>query len=217
MKTKFNFILILILSITFISCYQNEKNQKFDYGHIENNKYINSFFGLEITIPDNWIIQTKEQTDNLSKRGKDLVVGDNKNLKAAFDASEINTANLLAVFQYEVGTPVEYNPGLVLVAENLKNAPGIKNGSDYLFQSKKLLKQSQLQYDYIDDKFEKEIINNQEFYTMNCSISYMGININQKYYSTIINGFSLGAIISFVNDEQKASLEKTINTINFSK
>ncbi|MCX6238486.1 MAG: hypothetical protein NTY07_13165 [Bacteroidia bacterium] len=105
----------------------------------------------------------------------------------------------------------------MLVAENLKNAPGIKNGSDYLFQSRKLLKQSQIQYDYIDEEFKKEIIDNQEFYLMNCSINYMGLNIKQKYYSTIQNGFCLSVIISFIDDEQKNVLEKIINSMEFNK
>jgi hypothetical protein len=217
MKAKLNLIGFLIITILITSCTPNGKPKNFDYGHTENNKYFNSFFGLELSLPDNWIVQTKEQTENLSKMGKDLMAGDDKNLKAVINASEVNSANLLAVFQYEVGAAVDYNPSFMLVAENLKNTPGIKTGSDYLFQSRKLLKQSQVQYSYIDDEFKKEIINNQEFYTMNCSIDYMGFNIKQRYYSTIINGFCLSAIVTFTNDEHKTNLEKIISTMNFKK
>lgn len=80
-----------------------------------------------------------------------------------------------------------------------------------------MLKQSQIQYDYIDDEFKKEVINNQEFYLMNLSINYMGLNIKQVYYSTIQNGFSMNTIISFINDEQKNELEKVINSMTFNK
>lgn len=217
MKAKVNLIGFLILTLIMASCNTNEKAKNFDYGHTENNKYLNSFFGLEIILPDNWIVQTKEQTENLSKMGKEIVAGDNKNLKAVINASEVNSANLLAVFQYEVGSPVDYNPSFVLVTENLKNSPGTKTGSDYLFQVRKLLKQSQVQYSYIDDEFKKEIINNQEFYTMNCSIDYMGYTINQVYYSMIKDGFCLSAIISFINNEQKNNLQKIVNSMNFNK
>jgi hypothetical protein len=217
MKAKVTLIGFLILTIIITNCNQKGKPKNFDYGHAENNKYLNSFFGLELTFPDNWIVQTKEQTENLSKMGKEVIAGDDKNLKAALSASEVNSANLLAVFQYEVGSAVEYNPSFMLVAENISNAPGIKTGSDYLFQARKLLKQSQVQYSYIDDEFKKEIINNQEFYTMNCSIDYMGYKINQVYYSTIREGFCLSTIISFINDEQKNNLERIINSMNFEK
>jgi hypothetical protein len=217
MKAKLNLIGFLILTLFMTCCNQNGKPKNFDYGHTENNKYLNSFFGLGLTLPDNWIVQTKEQTENLSKKGKDLVAGDDKNLKAIINASEVNTANLLAVFQYEVGAAVDYNPSFMLVAENLNNAPGIKTGSDYLFQARKLLKQSQVQYSYIDEEFKIEIKNSQEFYTMNCSIDYMGYKISQVYYSTIKDGFCLSAIISFINDEQKNNLEKIVNSMNFKK
>lgn len=217
MKAIPNVIVFLTLILFVSSCTQNVKPKKFDYGHIENNKYLNSFFGLELTFPEDWIVQTKEQTDNISKMGKDLIAGDNKNLKAVINASEVNSANLLAIFQYEVGAAVDYNPSFMLVAESLKNAPGIKTASDYLFQVRKLLKQSQFQYSNIDDEFKKEIINNQEFYSMNCSIDNLGYKINLVYYSTIKDGFCLGAIISFINDEQKNSLVKVINSMKFKK
>ncbi|MCH7774894.1 MAG: hypothetical protein IH784_10910 [Bacteroidetes bacterium] len=217
MTMKINLLGILFLTIITIGCNSHDKPKDFDYGRVENSKYINSFFDFEITLPPDWVIQNKEQTENLAEVGKDLVAGDDKNMKAILKASEINSATLLAVFQYEVGAAVEYNPKFMIVAENLKNAPGIKTGSDYLFHSRKLLKQSQIQYDYIDDEFKKEVINNQEFYLMNLSINYMGLNIKQVYYSTIQNGFSMSTIISFINDEQKNELEKVINSMTFNK
>jgi len=214
MKTKL--IILSLLTIFITSCNPNKKPKNFDYGHTENNKYHNSFFELELILPDNWVVQTKEQMENLSEAGKEIAVGDNKKLEAIINATEINTANLLAVFQYEVGAAVEYNPSFMLVAENLKNAPGVKTGRDYLVQARKLLKQSQVQYQ-IDDKFKKVTINNHNFYVMNCSINYMGLTIKQKYYSTLKNGFCLSAIISYNNEEQKKNLEKIIHSANFKK
>ena len=217
MKRNLNFIGIILLTVLTLSCNTNVKPKDFDYGKVENNKYLNSFFGFKMELPSDWEVQTKEQMENLAKMGKELVAGNDKNMKAIIKASEINSANLLAVFKYEVGAAVDYNPNLMLVAENLKNAPGIKTGSDYLFQTRRLLKQSQIQYDYIDEEFQKEVINNQEFYLMNASINYMGLSIKQVYYSTIQNGFCLSAIISFIDDEQKTDLEKVVNSMKFNK
>ena len=217
MRTKLNLIGLVLLAVLTFSCNSNSKPKDFDYGHVENNKYLNSFFGLELALPSDWVVQTKEQTDNLAKKGQELVAGDDKNMKAAIKVAEVNTANLLAVFKHEVGAAVDYNPSFMLVAENLQNAPGIKTGSDYLFQAKKILQQSQVQYDYIDDVFKKEMINNQEFYLMNCSIKYMGLTINQIYYSTIQNGFSIGAIISYIDDEQKNELGKIVKSMEFKR
>jgi len=212
---KTNLLGLLILTITAISCKTQIKPNDFDYGHVENGKYVNSYFDFEITIPTDWVVQTKEQMDNLTKMGSELVAGDDANLKAVIKASEINTANLLAVYQYERGSAVDYNPSFMIAVENLINAPGIKTGSDLLFQSRKLLEQSQLKYDYLDEVFAKEIINGTEFYTMNAEINYMGLNIKQIYYSTIVNRFSFTVIISFITDQQKLDLLESINSMKF--
>jgi len=209
-----SFLLILIL---MINCSNSSEPKDFDYGKIENDRYTNSYFDLELNLPSHWIVQTKEQTENLTKIGKDLVAGDNKNMRAAFNASEINTANLLTVFQYEVGSAVDFNPGFMLMAENLKAFPGIKTGSDYLFQVRRAMKQSQFQYDSIDDEFKKIIIDNQEYYLMNTSVSYAGYTIRQEYYSTLQDGFCISAIISYNDDEQKSVLKKVINSMKFKK
>jgi hypothetical protein len=188
--------------------------KNFDYGKVVHNKYINSFFEMEMELYPDWIIQTKEQTEQIAELGKDLLAGDNKNLEAIIEASEVNTANLLAVFKYEQGSPVEFNPSVMVVAENLQNFPGIKSGRDYLFQTKKLLQQSQLKYEYHDKEFRKETINNQGFYLMNLSINF-GLEIHQTYYSTIKNGFSISVIITYSDDLQKNELENLIKTIRF--
>lgn len=212
---KITLLGFLLLTITAIGCKTQVKPIDFDYGHIENSKYVNSYFDFEITIPNDWIVQTKEQMDNLAKIGSELVAGDDTKLKASIKASEINTANLLAVYQYEQGSAVEYNPSFVIVVENHINSPGIKTGSDLLFQSRRLLEQSQFKYDYIDEVFAKEIINGTEFYAMNAEINYMGLNVKQIYYSTIVNRFSFNVIISFVNDQQRLDLLKSINSMKF--
>lgn len=212
---KTNLLVYLLLTITAIGCKTLNKPNYFDYGRVEKNKYFNSFFDFEITIPTNWKVQTKEHMDNLVKTGGKLISGDDSNLKAVVKATEINTVNLLAVYQYESGSAVEYNPSFMIVSENVIHAPGIKTGSDYLFQSRKLLMQSQFKYDYIDNEFTKEIINGAEFYKMNTEINYLGLNIKQIYYSTIVKRFSFNIIITFINDQQKTELLKTINSMNF--
>ena len=213
MKTKL--IGLIVLAVINTCCNPGGQSKKFDYGHMEDNKYINSFFSLELQLPDGWVVQSKEQTENITNLGKDLIAGDDKNLKAVLDASEVNSANLLTVFKQELGAAVDYNPSFMLVAENLKNAPGIKNGSDYLFQTRKLLQQSQMEFEHMDEEFTRETVNNLVFDTMNCSINYMGFVIHQKYFSTIQNGFSISAIISFIDEDQKKELEQVVNSMVF--
>lgn len=215
---RIKLLALLVLPALFYCCNTQSKQKKekdFDYGRVENGTYVNSYFNFTMKLPEGWVVQTKEQMEEMIARGKDIMTGNDSNLKAAVKASEVNTANLLAAFQYERGAAVDYNPNLAIVAENIKNFPGIKSGKEYLFQTRKIMEQSQLKYDHIDNIFEKEIIGKADFYKMNADIKYMGLNLKQVYYSTIVDGFSLIVIISYANDEQKQMLQNSIRTMEF--
>ncbi|HEX8549877.1 MAG TPA: hypothetical protein VF691_23145 [Cytophagaceae bacterium] len=199
-----NFLLRAFLFLSAIaSCFAQDKANDFDYGRVENNKYTNAFFKCEVTIPTDWIVQTKEQTEAMSKVGKAMVAGADSTMKAVLKASEINSANLLVAFQHEVGSAVDYNPSFSIITENIKNLPGIKSGKEYLFLARRLMEQSQMKYNHLDKEFTKEVINGTDFYTMNTQIKYVGLDIKQIYYSTVRNGFSFNIIISFINNQQK--------------
>ncbi|REH46433.1 hypothetical protein C7448_108104 [Tenacibaculum gallaicum] len=206
MKNKF--ILLLFIITTLTNCNINQTYDSFDYGKIENDIYSNSFFNLEISIPNKWFVLDKKTTENLIEKSKDLVSGDNKNLKATIKASEINSAYLLTLFKHEPGAPVDYNPGFMVIAENLKSSPGIKNGADYLFHSRNFLKKSQIEYNNIDSEFEKVMINNQDFYRMNLDLNKGNLNIKQSYYSIIKNGFSISLILSYTTHYQKKRIRE---------
>jgi hypothetical protein len=74
-----------------------------------------------------------------------------------------------------------------------------------------------MKYDHVDKEFTKEPISGIDFYKMNAMINYSGMSINQLYYSAVLKDFSFNIIISYVNDEQKESLLKTIGTMTFEK
>ncbi len=208
---------LILLIIILSNSIANSQSDNFDYGRVENGVYQNAYFGFTIQLPVDWVVQSREQTENLASTGKKLVAGDDENLKAVMKASEVNIANLLAVFQYELGSPVEYNPNVMIVAENIKNVPGIKKGSDYLFQARRLLQQGQFKYDYLSETFDNEKINGTEFYKMDAHLNYAGLEIKQMYYSTVLKGFSFNVIVSYVSDEQKKILLESLNSISVKK
>jgi hypothetical protein len=207
-------IIYLFLITVLLSCSDQNKNlpDNFDFGKTENGSYKNDYFNMEVLFNPNWIVQDKQYMNNIMERGRDLVTGDNKNLKSLFKASQVNTAYLLAVFKNEVGAAVEFNPSFILVAENTKNLPGIKNGKDYLFHAEKLMKQTQMPYSFEREVFEKKI-GNSLFYVLETRLDYMGEIISQEYISTVKNGFTLSFIITYSNEEEKNELYEVINNV----
>ena len=210
MNSKTSFITLLFLSAIVAGC-SNGKPKDFDYGNVENGKYVNSYFDMEMSIPENWIVMSQKNLDELMKQSGEIVAGDNKRMKAALKAAEIKTANLLLASEYEIGS-VEVNSNISVTAENIKLASGfIKNGSDYLKQTIKMLEQTQVPYEAVGD-ITTEIINNQEFAVMNGIIFDF---VNQKMYVILKNEFALIFTITYFDDEQKEVLENAVNSVKF--
>jgi len=207
-------IIYLLIASLFFNCSNPKKNlpDNFDFGKTENGLYKNDYFNMEISFNPNWAVQDKQAVNNIVEKGNELITGNDKTFDSAVKAAQVNTAYLLTIFKHEVGAAVEYNPSLMLVAENIKNFPGIKNGKDYLFHAKKILKQTQLPYSFNKEVFEKEI-DNSKFYIMEAELDYMGKTIIQQYISTVNKGFSLSFIISYTTEEEKNELYEVINNI----
>jgi len=211
------FIKFLPALFIFAACGAKEMPKDFDYGKVENSTYKNSFFDFEIEIPEDWAVQSQEAMNSINEQGRDLIAGDDEKFKSQLKASEVNSANLLGVYQYELGSEVDYNPSFLITAENISKADMVANAKDYLLQARKLLQQSQLQYDEIDEQPTAVSIKGQKFYKMNASITLEGMTIRQIYYTAIMNDFAFNVIVSYINDEQRDQLMKVLDTMKFKR
>lgn len=192
------------------------KNAKLDYGKIENNTYSNDYFNIQVDLPKEWAVQTQEQSKALVEAGKKFVGENNKELQRVINASELNSVYLLTAFQHEVGAAVDFNPSFSLLAEKVDQAPGIKEGKDYLFHTKKLLEQANLGYKF-KENFTRIEVDGLKFDEMETSVKYLDINISQEYYSAIDKGYALSFIVSYNSEAQKEELQKIIDSIKFNK
>lgn len=208
-------LMLFITALTLTGCKQKPivEQEGFDYGTVANNKYTNKFFNIEMDVPAGWDVQDQKEREAIMKEGQKIAAGDNATLKAAIKASEVNSANLLTVYQHKMGAAVEYNPSFMLVAENLKNFPTIKTGAQYLDNAKKLLSSSTMDITHIDDKYTKRNIKGIDFYVMNVTMNVQNIPIHQLYMTTIKDGFAVGFIYSYMTEDQKTELEKVANSI----
>lgn len=204
----------ILLAILFCwSQYVCAQIPNFDYGHFDAHTYTNSFFNLQMKFPEDWYISSTETNNQLGKMGKELVTGDDANMKAMVDANMIRVANLLSVFKFELGAPVDYNPGMVAVAENLSIFTGIKTGHDYLENSKKIIEQSQLVYKSLTIDEKPIQLNGIAFYKMKGFLSIAGLELQQEFYVTVRNKFALAFVISYTKEEDQSDLFKILETI----
>jgi len=174
--------------------------------------YENEFFEMSIPYNEEWAVQSTEQMNELVAAGTDLLSGEDDNLKAAIEASKVNTAYLFSLFKYDVGTSTQFNPSFLSLAENVKNFPDLADGGDYLSHTKNLLQQSQVTYTYDKDIYPITI-DGVEFHAMELSVEVMGNKITQEYMCTLKNDFALAFVISHSNDEERAELHEILSQI----
>lgn len=218
MKTTKIFLLFLILNIlSNIQIFSQEDNltQKLDYGTLTKNTYENEFFQFKIKLPKDWVVQSKEQNEELKEISKKMILDENKDLAKYIDAGNIKTIYLLTIFKYELGYPTEFNPSMILLAENLKSVPGIKNGKDYLFHAKKLIKYAQPDAVILTNDFEKVVIDSVDFYKFELLNKSLDLEVKQTFLSTVIKGFSFNVIYTYSNKEEEETLLTSINTMLF--
>ena len=202
------------MSAAILSGCSQKASDEIDFGTLDNSSYSNRYFGFSVTLPKDWSVQDQKSQQRLSKRGAQLIAGDDQNLKAIVKASEMQTVNLLAAFEHPLGAPVDFNPSIACVAERVREMPGITRGRDYLFQARKMLESGKMQISFPRD-YSTEQIGGLNFDLMETELHISGRTVQQKYYASIKKGYALCFILSFANPDQAGALQNILNTIAF--
>jgi hypothetical protein len=211
----FNGVRLVLLLALLAGC-EKKASDEIDFGTVTNSVYHNNYFSFNVPFPKDWSPQDQSEQQRLAKLGGKLISGDDKNLQAEMKMGELRTVNLFAVFEHPPGSPVDFNPSILSVAENVRHAPGIKRGSDYHFQAKKVLQSGQLDISFPKDIYTQKL-GGVDFDVMEAHIRARGIVVKQKYYATIMKGYALCLVTSFVSDEQDAALQKVLSNVTFDK
>ncbi|RLE23973.1 MAG: hypothetical protein DRJ65_10770 [Acidobacteria bacterium] len=183
---------------------------------IEAGIYRNSFFELRFPIPDGWAIASDETEERVLETGKEAIAGNSKTLDAAIKASEKTTYQLLMLSEHPIGSPVEFNSNLVLMAEKVSHAPGIQTGADYLFHTHNLLQQSGISYQRNGEP-EPIQIGGREFHKVIYQVELPQVVFQQTFIVTIDRGFALALIISSNDEEMNEQLLSIAKELHFGR
>jgi len=91
---------ICLMLLAYSSAYSQGGAPSLDAGSVKDSTYTNSYFGMQLRIPEGWQVQDNEATRALLERGKALAAGDDKNLNSMYSASELRSLTLLTVFKH---------------------------------------------------------------------------------------------------------------------
>jgi hypothetical protein len=187
------------------------KKSSFDYGDAKSGTYKNDYFNFQIKFDTAWTVQNQTELNGLVEQGKKLIK-DGGNLEKIIEASEINTAYLFAMFKYQVGAALSFNPSLMTIAENTKRMPAIKVGKDYLFHAKNNLQQTKLNYTF-DENYTSKKLGNYNFDILTAHLNGYATPIIQEYFATVMDGFTLSFIISYSSKEEKRELYEVLESM----
>lgn len=212
---------IALLSVCFI-CFltyvradnSKTKNEKypFNYGKMTDTVYTNPFFGFKVAIPSSWVVQNKSQIEYVVSKGKNAVEFKDELSNKTMQNLDLTSMTLLMVSKYELGSPVEFNPSLMIMVEDVSMYPGVKMGSDYLFQLKRQFKNSNLNFTLAADYGSTEL-NGSKFDILECLKD--DSNTHLDYICSIQKRFAFCYIITYSNEEEKNELMSIIHTTQF--
>jgi hypothetical protein len=174
--------------------------------------YLNELFEMSVEKPEGWYAIPSEELLAAIKMGNDILAGDDKNLRAYFDSSVKNSITIFSFSEVPPGTPGKINPSVISVGENIKILPGIKNGCDYISNTKEAIKTSQFSIDF-EDKCESKFLNGTEFKMVNAQINVGSQSVKQRYFAYVKNGYAISVVQTYFDAQSEAKVNQVVNTI----
>jgi len=100
------------------------------------------------------------------------------------------------------------------MAENVRSAPGIKTGKDYLYQVKSQLNSGRMRIEFPNPEYSAKL-GGVDFAVLPSELTIGNTTVKQKYYVTVMKGYALSFIASYKSDDDEASLQKIMDSVTF--
>lgn len=198
----------------FIFSCNSEKNvpDNFDYGSVNEDTYVNTYFNFKLEFPESWTVLSREQQDRMTGAG----IRDHSGSldRDIIDASLINVASLFNAFKNPFGSTYTFNPSILINAENLKDFPETNDANDYIEKAKDLLKQTSMDFSIVSQNKEIQI-DGETFVFFEMLNKAGGQQISQRFFVTIKKGFAINIIISYLQDDDELLLQEMVDNIKF--
>jgi len=128
------------------------------------------------------------------------------------EASKQTTSSIFMMFKDPPGTPVEFNPSVIGVAESVLMSPGVKSGKDYFFHARKVMEQSSIAPEIIGD-YSTRKIGGQMFDRMETRLDANGITVNQRLYAAKHDNHIILIVQSYKDETQEKETAAVLDSI----
>jgi hypothetical protein len=194
--------------ILLLCCYANAQSE-IDRGVVQDGVYINAGFGFSFKYPKDWVVHGEATNERIRELGKEKIA-ETGTSKATVDVALNNTYSLLTVFRHPLGTPgITFNPGILIMAEKVAHAPGIKNGKDYLLNVRVFLMKAGYQ-PLLKEPMESHF-GGSEFFRDNYAVEVNGVHMVEAQFATVKDGY---AIVFLFMGQDQASLDEMTKSMD---
>lgn len=172
--------------------------------------FLNDLFGLQIEKPEGWFSQNAE--DMLAMQQQSLALMSDDNTRAMIRSALESTLPLFGFFEVPPGSPGKLNPNILGSAENIRLAPGIVSGCDYLAHARQALRMMQVNYE-IDEQCGQHEVNGTEFDYFEAQAMFGPQLVKQRYLALVRDGYAIVVVLSFFDEESEARLNEVLATL----
>jgi hypothetical protein len=189
----------LTISIILVLCSYATAQSEVDRGTTHAGTYINAGFGFSFKYPKDWVVHGDATNERIREIGKEKIAESGAVSKSNMDVALNNTYQLLTIFRHALGTPgITFNPAIMIIAEKVAHAPGIKDGKDYLLNMRLVLPKAGPQT-LLDEPVERHFGGSQ-FFRDDYLIEINGARVFQAYFARLVNGYAL--VFAFMGQDQ---------------
>lgn len=182
-------------------------------GALSDGAYANRYFGFSLTFPAAWSVASKETEEHILGVGKEAAFGQDAMRRAAATTVLKDSYQLLTILEHPYGTPGISNPSLMVMAEKVSYAPGVRTGKDYLLNLIQHLSGGQIPYKVVREPYEFAV-GSATFHRAEFAVRSQ-TTTRQSYLATVRRGYALSFILTGVSDEEMARLEEIVRSIKF--
>lgn len=190
----------------------NSDSTELDTGTFTKDVYINRFLGIRYQAPAGWSPHGEETKKEIMAVGKSLVDQKTPGGKAIADRAEERAHQLLTLFQYPLGTPDVENQLVQILAEDIRFAPGIKSGKEYLLNVQQVLKTMKTMPEF--DKEPREVTySGRIMHRMDIATKMPTKTIYQSMVAVVLKGYAVSFAFTSFSPEGRENLLKTLDTL----
>ena len=177
-------------------------------GTLTENRYSNKFFGLELTIPEDYTILNRAEIEVFVDAGVDLMKGDSQRNNKAFAEATANSVALFMVAKLPPGSP----GNAVLEIQVRKQAPGV-TAKMVLAESTKLMtgtSKSEVTATLKDVQFGGRTFSGIEFETI-----VAGQKLKQQLLMSIVRGYAFSIGLTYTTPSSMNAFDDVFKSIKF--